>query len=226
MKQIKKKWIFLATTVAVSCLILAVAMRTYGITGMFDKAFSKSLTSGEQYEKNITVRKFFNATVRFKKTVNSTTYLAFNDSDAEIALKDAADNEIASLTGIENGKAYATIDKRDLDLLAAVSVQGAEGYEDVSEQVPIISYSGTTAYITILLTTRTLPASIYGLVKDELTDQAVSGIELYAFVEAADPITTQPTVWNATDAAGSYLLTFNNSQLGSYDIYVKDYSVS
>ena len=224
-RQIKKKWIFLATTLAVSCIILAVAMESYGITGMFDKAFSKTLTSGEQYERNITVRKFYNTTIRFKKTINITTYLPFNGSDAVVILKGATGSEIVRLSGIENGKAYLVMDKRDLDVLSMVSVSGVADYEDVTDQLPIVSYSGTTAYITIILTQKVLPATIFGLVTDELTNQAVSGIELYAFSGGADPIASQPAVWNLTTESG-YILTFNTSQLGSYDVYVKDYSVS
>ena len=35
-------------------------------TGFF-KAFDKTLAAGEQYEKNITVRKYYNVSVRFQK---------------------------------------------------------------------------------------------------------------------------------------------------------------
>lgn len=47
--------------------VILLAANSYSITGLFSKAFDKTLYPGEVYEKNITVRNFYNLTVRFQK---------------------------------------------------------------------------------------------------------------------------------------------------------------
>ena len=56
--------------------IISLAISGYSLTGMFTKAFDKTLSPGESYERNITIREYYNLTVRFQKE-NSTELLEF-----------------------------------------------------------------------------------------------------------------------------------------------------
>lgn len=221
----KKFLISISVAITIASIVFILTNKSYSITGMFEKVFSTSLSQGEQYERNITIRKYYNTTIRFKKAdSNSSSYLSFDSNDTLVILKDTFGNELARTVGLESGKAYVIMDYLDVSAIKRASAYGFNDYEDAVEQAVNVSYIGTKAYVTIYLTPNA--ARIFGFVTDELTNETVSSIELYAFEDNADPYMAEVVVQNATDATGRYELNFGAGVLGSFDVYIKDYSAS
>src|SRR3990172_7729433 len=132
--------------VAATSVILAGTLAT---TGFFSKAFDKTLGPGEQYERNITVRQYYNLTVRFQKETSTTSYLSFDNNDTAIILKDVNGTEIARGTGVINAKMYFFMNSQALDSIATVTALNLGDYADVTDQPANKTFSGTTAYITV-----------------------------------------------------------------------------
>lgn len=205
--------------------IISLAASSYSLTGLFSKAFDKTLSPGEDYERNITIRNYYNLTVRFQKE-NSTSsyYLTFDSNDTTVVLKDASGNEIVKNTGTLNGKTYFFVSKSALDSIKTVSAYNLGEYLDVVNQQANITYSSTTAYITVKV--RYKPSTIIGYVLDDLTNQIVSGVEVLAFANSADPAAEEAISQNVSDSNGRYLLNFQLTDSKALDIYVKDYEVA
>jgi len=187
-----------------------------------DLAFDKTLDPGEYYERNITVRKYYNLTIRFQKQ-NSTSYLGFNNNETIVILKDADGNEIAKNQGAKNGRLYFFTDKLELDRIKTVSAYNLGEYKDIENQEINITYSGTKAYITLKVFYG--PAVITGYVLDDLTGEIVEGVEVSAFPDGSDPTLIDPILENTSTSEGKYLLTFELESKQALDIYVKDYIV-
>jgi len=83
-------------------VIISLAVSSYSITGLFSKAFDKTLSPGEVYEKNITIRNFYNLTVRFQKENSTSSYLTFDSNETVVALKGVIGNEILRNTCLVN----------------------------------------------------------------------------------------------------------------------------
>lgn len=204
--------------------IISLAVGSYSITGLFSKAFDKTLSPGEYYERNITIREYYNLTVRFQKENVTTSYLTFDSNDTVVVLKDAGGNEVARNTGLINGKTYFFVSMQTLDSIKTVSAYNLGEYLDVVDQPVNITYSSTTAYITVKVKYK--PSAILGYVLDQLTNQTVEGVEVLAFANSADPVTAEPISQNISDSNGRYLLNFQLSGDKALDIYVKDYDVA
>lgn len=202
--------------------ILLFSISSYSISGFFSKAFDKSLSPGEQYERNITIRKYYNLTVRFQKE-GSTSYLGFNDEDSIIVLRAGNGSVIKNVTGVINGKHYIFAESEEVRAITKASAFSIENYEDVINQSVSVSYIGTKAYITITVTYKT--ASISGYIIDDLTGETVDGIHIYAFPDGSNPQTAEAIIENVS-RNGKYLLTINLNSSMPLDIYVKDYDVS
>jgi len=216
--------ILMLTSIATISIILA---NTFAITGFFSKAFDKTLSPGEQYGKNITIRQFYNLTVRFQKETSSTTYLTFDSNDTVIVLKDATGNEVARNTGVINAKMYFLIDKTNLDRITTVSALNLGDYEDVIDQQANKTFSGTTSYITVKVHNKPpLPARIFGSVTDELTGNAVQSAFVAAFDDNADTSIATPINSSLTDVSGRYSMQFDINVSKALDVYVRDYEVS
>lgn len=213
-----KKYILAAIIVAVVATSLAVS--SYSLTGFFSKAFDKSLSPGEHYEKNITVRKYYNLTIRFQKQ-NSSSYLGFDNNESVVILKDADGNEIARAEEAVNGRVYFFTERLELDRIKTVSAYTLGDYQDIENQEINITYSGTKAYITLKVSYG--PASITGYVLDDLTGQIIEGVEVLAFPDGSDPALTEPIQQNTSTGEGRYLLSFQLNSSKALDIYVKDY---
>lgn len=212
--------------IAIGIFLIALVSLTVGsnaINGLFSKAFSKSLSPGETYERNITIRKYYDLTVRFQKQ-NSTSYLAFDNNSTVVVLKDEAGNEIAKASGAVNGRVYFFTEKLQLDRIKTVSAYNLGVYLDVENQEVNISYSGTKAYITVKVSYK--PSAITGYVLDDLTNQTLEGIEVLAFLDNSDPNLAEPILQNTSTSEGKYLLTFQLNSSKALDIYVRDYVVS
>lgn len=192
------------------------------INGLFSKAFDKTLSPGEIYERNITIRKYYDLVIRFQKE-NSTSYLAFDNNETEIVLKDANGNEITRITGVNNGRVYINTEKSLLDTIKTVSVSNLDSYLDVDNQQVNVTYSGATAYITVRLNFKS--AVITGYVLDETTGNPVEGVEVLAFPNDSDPTTTDPILQNTSASNGRYFLTLQLNSSKALDVYVKDYDV-
>jgi len=193
-----------------------------GLTGWF-KAFDKTLAAGEQYQHNITVRRFYNVSVRFQKE-NSTSYLSFDDADSFLSLKDAAGNEVANATGVKNGRAYITMSNVQLASVATVTATGISSYGDVAGQLvndTVLSFSGTSAYITVKV--RYPAATMSGYVTDDLTGEPVGGVAVAAFEDGADVNVTAALKQTASDAAGRYAMSFDLTDSKALDVYVGGY---
>jgi hypothetical protein len=216
-----KKYILLGgIAVAVICL----AASSYSITGLFNKAFDKTLYSGEHYEENITVRIYYNLTARFQKENSTSSYIYFDSNDTVIVLKDFDRNEIARNTGVVNGKMYFFLSTSTLNSIKTVSAYNLGEYMDVVDQPVNITYSGTDA--TIKVKVKYKPSTIAGYILDELTNQTVEGVEVLAFANLAKPDTAEPISQNVSDSSGRYLLSFQLDGSKALDIYVKDYDVA
>ncbi|MHA1743519.1 MAG: hypothetical protein ACTSV6_04635 [Candidatus Heimdallarchaeota archaeon] len=205
---------------AVSLILLATG--TYSITGVFNKAFDKTLSPGESYERNITIRKFYNLTIRFQKETTTSSYLSFDNNQTVVELKDSSGNILFKGTGVTNARMYFLAERSQLLSIKTVSAYNLGKYEDVSDQPVDISYSGTTAYITVKVKYK--PSSISGFVIDELTSQPVEGVEVLAFSNSADPNADYPLVQNESNSNGRYILYFHLNASKALDIYVKDYN--
>ena len=203
--------------------IISISATTYSITGMFSKAFDKTLNPGEYYERNITVRNSYNLTVRFQKETSSSTYLTFDNNETVVELNDGGGNLLIGGNGVSNGKIYFFLNKTTLDSIKTISAYKLGEYLDVVNQSFNITYSGTTAYITVKV--RYKPSAILGYIIDELTNQTIEGAEVFAFANSANPQTEEPIAKNVSDNAGKYLLTLQLNDSKSLDIYVKDYDV-
>jgi len=212
--------------IAIGIFLIALISLTIGsnaINGLFSKAFSKSLSPGETYERNITIRKYYDLTVRFQKE-NSTSYLGFDNNETAVVLKDVVGNEIARANGAINGRVYFFTEKLQLDRIKTVSAYNLGVYLDIENQEVNITYSGTKAYITVRVSYK--PATITGYILDDLTGQTVEGIEVLAFPDNSDPNLTEPILQSTSTSEGRYLLTFQLNSSKALDIYVRDYIVS
>jgi len=204
--------------------IAIILVNTFATTGLFYKAFDKSLGAGEQYENNITIRQSYNLTIRFQKEMTTTSYLTFDSNDTVVVLKDANGTEIARTTGLINGKTYFFMNSLTLDRIATVTALNLGIYADVIDQPANKTFSGTTAYITVKV--RYKPASISGFVTDELTGAAVEGVEIVAVDDGADPLSSVAVNSSVTNGSGFYSMQFDLNSSRALDIYVKDYEVS
>jgi len=222
---IKTRKIFAALffTAAVSILLV----NSLATTGFFSKAFDKSLSPAEQYEKNITVRQYYNLTVRFQKETVSTTYLTSDSNDTTVVLKDANGTEIARSTGLINGKTYFFMSSLTLDRISTVSAFGIGDYKDVVDEQANKTFIGTTAYITVKVHSKPpQPARIFGIVSDELTGVAVESVIVAAFENDADPNVASSVNSSVTDSNGHYSMQFDLNASKALDVYVKDYEAS
>lgn len=211
------------TFVAVSILCISLAYSS-SITGNLYKAFSKSLDPNEIAEENITVRKYYNMTIRFRYSMEGSD-LSFSDDDGEIILKDST-SEIQRVGGINKGKVYVKKDKLEIDSLKYVDVVNIDKFDDISNQQVNITFYGTKAYLTIIVSKRQGNASLQGYIIDDLTSQSLDGLTIMAFEKNSDPAIAEP-VAQAVSENGRYSLTLQADSDGkSYDIYVKDYSVT
>jgi hypothetical protein len=160
--------------------------------------------------------------VRFQKE-NSTYSLTFDSNDSVVLLKDENGNEIARNTGLVNGKTYFFTSISTLNSVKTVSALNLGEYSDIVDQPVNITYSGTTAYITLKVSYK--PSSISGYVVDALTNQTVVGVEVFAFANSADPTVDEVINQSTSDSTGRYLMNFQLDGSKSLDIYVKDYEV-
>lgn len=212
--------------IAVGIFAIAIILLVAGansINGVFSKAFSKSLSPGEIYERNITVRKFYDLTVRFQKE-NSTSYLAFDNNETLVVLKDANGNEISRGVGASNGRIPFFLDKIDIDRIYKVSAYNLGTYIDISAQDVNVTYSGTSAYVNVKVYFK--PAAIKGYVIDDLTGSVLEGVNVLAFAYGDEPTASEPINSNITDSEGRYFMAFPLNSSRSLEIYVRDYTIS
>ena len=193
-----------------------------GITGNFYKAFSKTLSPNENIEQNITVRKFYNMTIRFRYSLDGSD-LSFDDSDGKVILKDS-NHEIDRATGIKSGKIYTTKDRLQIDSIKSVELLNIDKYDLNSSEVSI-TYYGTKAYLTILVAKKQGNATLQGYIIDDLTNQSLNGITILAYNKNAD-INSTSSVDQSISENGKYFLSLQADADGrEYDVYVKDYTV-
>ena len=213
-----------AGTVIVSILVLFTLLpaASYGISGIFSKAFDKSLGPGEQYERNITVRAYYNLTIRFQKE-GSSSYLGFNDNGSSIVLLGSNGTVIRNVTGVTNGKHYVLMESNEVRSITNVSAFGISSYSDIIGQSASISYIGSNAYLTITVNYGT--ASMSGYVVDDLTGRFVDGMEVLAFADSSDPQTAEAVVYSTT-VNGRYMLSLDLNSSLALDVYAKDYDVA
>jgi hypothetical protein len=218
--------VMVGSVLAAAALIATSSLASgFSFTGFF-KAFDKTLAPGEQYERNITVRKYYNVSIRFQKE-NSTSYLSFDDSDSVIVLKDAAGITIASVNGTKNGRAYVRMDNAQVASVAKVYAYNISSYADVDGQPvndTVLSFSGTTAYLTVKVYYPL--ASIAGYVTDDLTGEAVNGVAVAAFSDGADVSTAMSIKQSVSDASGKYAMNFDLTDSKALDVYVEGYDVA
>jgi hypothetical protein len=206
--------------------ISVTAIYSYGMTGFFSKAFSKTVYPNQVIEENITIRKYFNLTVRFR-TSPSGNDLTFDDPDGMVVLKDVNGNELYKKGGIASGKAYILADKLKVDAIATISSSKLDSYEDVVDQSLNITFYGTKAYATVLVTKRQGNATLTGHVFDDLTKDTVENTTVTAFKGGSDPVVDNSETETVTNAEGRYSMNLLATADGvSYDIYVKDYTVT
>lgn len=221
--MLSKRLMAITFGIVVSIVVVAlVASQGYGITGLFYKAFDKSLSPGEYYERNITVRNYYNLSVRFQKE-GSSGYLGFDDNSSVIELKSANGTVIKSATGVLNGRIYMLVSSDELSAISTASAYSIDEYADITGQSVAPTFSGTKAYITITVHYRT--AMIYGYITDELTGESVEA-QVHAFEDGADPNTATAVITNSSGADGRYQLSLDLNSSKAMDIYVKDYDVS
>lgn len=195
-------------------------------TGYFSKAFSKTIQPNQMYQQNVSIRKYYNLTVRFR-TSSTGSDLTFSDPDATVIIRDANGNELFRVTGVSSGKNYSTQDKLLLDAIAFADSSSVDAYADNFNQSVVLTYSGTKAYLTIIVAKASGIASVQGLIYDELTAQNLQGITVSAYNSSLDPTASAFAATNQTDAAGNYILVLPADSGGSsYDFYISDYSVS
>ena len=223
------KYLLIGSGVCVAVVALGAVSAAYGLdfTGMF-KAFDVSLSPGEYYERNITVRKFYNMSVRFQKE-GSTSYLTFDNNETIVVLKDVDGVEILHAVGVEDGKVYDVLTNYELDSIASVSVQnvGSDGeYEDVVEQLvndTVLSTTGTKAYITVNVHSGAAVST--GFVFDDLTGETVSDVTIAAYENDANPAVSSAIKQNVTNTDGEYYMSFDLVSTQSFDVYVDGYDV-
>jgi len=210
-------------------VILGLSVSSLALTGMFSKVTTRTFQIDDSFEQNMTIRKYFNMTIKFRK-FNSTSDLTIRNDNATIILKDANYKEIKRIVGMDGQAVYSTTDRLDLDKLKYASAfnlnNSLKRYEDVTNQEVNVSYSGTRATIVIRVNEIIKGTAVLsGYVNDELIDQQLEGIELLAFAAGSDPAGS-PVVQSSTDANGKYVLSIpTDSQGKTYDIYVKDYAL-
>jgi len=209
----------------IAAAIVALGAFSYATTGQFTKVFSKTVVPGQTIESNITVRKYYNLTVRFRYSLNGSD-LSFTDSDAAVVMRDMAGNEIASAARVVNGKIYTTIDRMNLDMIETVDTTSVGSYEDVTNQTVTITLSGTKAYLTIIVAKKQGNATLEGYVLDDLTNQPVDGVVVLAYESNADP-NTAIAVTQDTSMEGRYSLELAADADGrTYDVYVENYDTA
>ncbi len=188
-------------------------------TGFF-KAFDKTLYPGNNYERNITVREYYNTSVRFVK-VNGSSYLTFDDDDCIVVLKDSSGNEIFRFVGIEDGKGYDIVNNSILSKIDKVYVYNMDAYEDVMGQSPEVTSIGTKTYITVVVEERAKPVKLYGYVSDELTGELLDGIEVAVFENDADAAVSE-AITSYNTSGGYYEFDFDIGGGTAIDVYVRD----
>jgi len=220
-----KKKILLIVLTAVSLIILMSA-HSISSSGFLYKAFTKTIFPDQTVEQNITVRKFYNMTIRFRTSLNGSD-LTFDDIDANITTKDFNGTQIHFLTGINGGKAYILTDKYDIDRMSTISVRGMDRYDDVVDQPVSFSFIGTKAYLTVLVSKRVGNGTVEGYVFDELTGQSVGNLGVLVFDSGSDVNTTLPISSTMTSSSGRFQISLQTDADGkTYDVYVRDYQVS
>jgi hypothetical protein len=126
--------------------------------------------------------------------------------------------------GIISGKNYSLQDKLDLDSIATADSSKIDGYANNLNQAVNVSYIGTKAYITIILSKAGGNATVVGYIYDELTSQNLPGITISAYNSSIDPTMSASAATNQTDSTGNYLLIMPTDSDGqSYDFYISDY---
>jgi hypothetical protein len=220
------KRLLVGAGVFATALVLVAASAALGVnfTGFF-KAFDVTLSPGEAYERNITVRMYYNVSVRFQKQ-GSTSYLTFTDNDSVVVLRSANGTEVARFVGVDNGKIYAKMTNHELDSVATVSAYGIGDYRDVVGQ-PVnestISLIGTKAYITVIVSYGS--ASVSGYIIDDMTGEFLDGVAVAAFDDGADASTASAVVQNVSDANGKYVMVLGVDSSKPLDVYVDGYDV-
>lgn len=223
--MIQAKKYLIATVIGIG-LFSVIAGISLSQTGFFSKAFSKTVQPNQIYEQNVSIRKYYNLTIRFR-TSPSGSDLSFSDLDAAIVLRDANGNAIFNATGISNGKIYSIQDNLLLESISAADSANIDSYADNSNQSVSLSYSGTKAYLTIILSKASGNATVVGYVYDELTNQNLAGITISAMNSTLDPNLFPSAAANQTDSTGSYTLVVPAGSGGqAYDFYISDYSVT
>jgi hypothetical protein len=218
-----KTKIILISFLIISALSISLAYST-GITGNLYKAFSKTVYPNDNINQNITVRKYFNMTVRFRYSIDGSD-LSFDDPDGTVILKDS-NGEIDRVTGIKSGKIYAARDKMQIDSIKYVELLNVDKYDTVNSSEVSITYYATKAYLTIIVVKKQGSASLQGYIIDELTNQSLDGITVLAYDKGSDINTTDP-LGQSVSENGKYSLNFQTDADGKeLDIYVKDYLVS
>ena len=215
-----KKYLIIISSILVVSIL---AVTSLSQTGLFSKAFSISLNPGEQAEKNITIRKYYNLTIRLQKE-NSTSYLSFDSPNSIITLKDSSGNEIASLFGLDNARSYLKLDRQVIDKISTVSATNLGSYKDVVDQQITPTFSGTTAYVTIKVAYK--GSSLSGYVIDDLTNENIPNISISVFSSGQDPNFSSPVNETKSDSDGRYYFNFSSSQGSSFEVYTKDYETA
>lgn len=195
-----------------------------GITGNFYKAFSKTIYPNDNIDQNITVKKYYNLTIRFRYSLDGSD-LSFDDTDGTIILKDL-NGEIDRVSGIKSGKIYSLRDKLQIDSIKSVDLLNVEKYDTVNNGEVSITYYGTKAYLTVLVAKKQGNATLQGYITDDLTNQTLNGVTVLAYDKNSDINVTNP-VGQSISENGKYSFDLQADADGKeYDIYVKDYSVS
>jgi len=218
-----KTKIILISFIVVSALVISLAYSS-GITGNFYKAFSKTVYPNDNIEQNITVRKYFNMTVRFRYSINGSD-LSFDDPDGTVILKDS-NGEIDRVTGIQSGKIYAARDKMQIDSIKSVELLNVDNYDTANNSEVSITYYATKAYLTIIVVKKQGSAGLQGYILDELTNKNLDGITVLAYDKGSDINTTDP-LGQSVSENGKYSLNIQTDADGKeLDIYVEDYFIS
>lgn len=205
-------------------LISILAVYSFSSTGLFFKVFTKNVYPNQMIEENITIRKFYNLTIRFRTSLSGSD-LSFTNNNTLVILKDANKNEINRSIGVTNGKVYLLMDKLQIDSIKFVDAFNVGKYANVTNQEASIKFIGTKAYLTIIVSKLEGNATLTGYIFDKLTSQPLSGITILAFNKGSDPNTTQPIAQNLSLADGKYFLILPTDSDGkSYDIYIQNYA--
>lgn len=216
------KKILVISAFAVGMLLLVTV--SSAVTGLFYKVSTHPLKPGDVVEQNVTIKKFYNLTAKFQK-YNSSSDLTIRNSNTTIIFKDANFSEIQRIVGMNGNAVSSVVEKLSLDKIKFVSAYNLNNsvntYEDLNNQPANLTYTALKA--TIIIKTNALAegdAVIFGYVSDELTGQAVSGVNL--FVNDGNILVAENSTVN-----GSYLLVFITNSAGkTFDLFVRDYEVS